>query len=337
MGATASDVPARGDRLDRFREIAATRLSAAQVAGGEASAEAYRDAWALLDDEIVENLATGGLFASPAFLQDRLDAFAEAWGAAALHLAPVGPLVVGAFALGDGPSVAATVRVYGGRRDEAALLAVFERAGRARVAALSGGTTGAFVVVWEGAPSGRGTRPLRLDLVRREADRVRVVWSTADAFADGLQARAVSVRGDEVHVRHELRYPGWAPGCSRQTEAEDVFRLAPDGRSLVRTTARYHDAWHRELHAAAASLFAALGAADGASLARLVPDPALRARLPRGLEAEPACDAVEGDGPDAVVVAATASGAAANRVPWNLTFQRGEGGWRLAGASPVRP
>src|SRR2546429_7409496 len=40
--------------------------------------------------------------------------------------------------------------------------------------------------------SGRGTRPLRVDLVRAHADGVRVTWSTATLFPDGLHARARS-------------------------------------------------------------------------------------------------------------------------------------------------
>src|SRR5262249_34694940 len=64
------------DRLDQFRQLAISHGSA------DGSPDAYRDMYALLDEEIVESLGTGGLYASPAFLQDRLDAFGEAWGAA---------------------------------------------------------------------------------------------------------------------------------------------------------------------------------------------------------------------------------------------------------------
>jgi hypothetical protein len=46
--------------------------------------------YALLDEEIVESLGTGGLYASPAFLQDRLDAFGEAWGATTVDVLRVG-------------------------------------------------------------------------------------------------------------------------------------------------------------------------------------------------------------------------------------------------------
>ena len=72
---------ARGapDRLERFRELARTRLGLAELVDPENPAEAYRDIYALLDEEIVESLASGGVFASVEFLQDRLDAFGEAW------------------------------------------------------------------------------------------------------------------------------------------------------------------------------------------------------------------------------------------------------------------
>src|SRR5437773_8225229 len=61
----ASGVP---DRLDRFRELALTRQSRAET-GAEPTADAYREMYALLDEEIVESLASGGPFASPGFLQ----------------------------------------------------------------------------------------------------------------------------------------------------------------------------------------------------------------------------------------------------------------------------
>ena len=104
----ASGVP---DRLDRFRELALTRQSRAET-GAEPTADAYREMYALLDEEIVESLASGGPFASPGFLQDRLDAFGDAWGGAMLGVVGVDRLVVGAFQLADAPGVS-TVRVYG--------------------------------------------------------------------------------------------------------------------------------------------------------------------------------------------------------------------------------
>ena len=125
------------DRLERFRELAASRLALGDLAEPDNPAEAYRDIYALLDDEIVDSLASGGVFASPEFLQDRLDAFGEAWGGAQIRLTRLGRLFVGAFRLteaGGGNSV----RVYGPLRDEAALLATLYREGRPSVTPLAG-------------------------------------------------------------------------------------------------------------------------------------------------------------------------------------------------------
>src|SRR5919109_4438677 len=157
------------DRLDRFRQLASTRLSAAQILGTGAAADgmlnagdAYQEAYALLDDEIVESLAAGGVFASTAFLQDRLEAFSEAWGAAVVRVLRVGPLLVGAFQLSDGPA-GNSVRVYGRHGGEMQLLATISREGRPIVYPLGVGaeSPAAFVVAWEGAATGRGTRALR--------------------------------------------------------------------------------------------------------------------------------------------------------------------------------
>ncbi len=98
-------------------------------------------------------------------------------------------------------------------------------------------------------------------------------------------ARAYSVRGNEIRVRYEPDYPGHAPGCEGQTEAEDVFRSSPENGTLVRRTSRQLNGWHRELRATVAQLFDALAARDEASLAKLVPDVHVRRRLPSTLAA----------------------------------------------------
>jgi hypothetical protein len=326
----AAGVP---DRLDRFRELALTRQGHAQT-GRELTAEAYREMYALLDEEIVESLASGGPFASPGFLQERLDAFGDVWGGAILGVVGVDRLVVGAFRLADVPGVS-TVRVYGRLRGEAALLATIHREGQPAVYPATPAPDGAtqFVTAWEGAPSGRGTRTLRLELARQVGDAVRVVWSTAELFPQGLVARSYSVRPKEIRVRYELHYPGWTPGCDAQTEAEDVYRLAHDTGVFARTARTYHQPWHQELHATVWRLFEALGAGDEATLAALVPDARLRRRLPATLRAEPACDAPE-DGPAPRAVSVPASD---ERTPWELVFRRTADGWRLTRATQVSP
>jgi len=318
-----------GDRLDRFRELAAAQLGLAQLLESEPPTDAYREIYALLDDEIVESLGSGSVFASLEFLQDRLDAFAEVWGGAILRLARAGDLLVGTFVL-DERSDANSVRVYGSLRGEPALLTVLYRAGRPSLSLLPAGRdTTAFVVAWEGPPSGWGSRPLRLELLRRDGDRVRVAWSSADLFTEGLLARSWSVRGADLRVRYELRYPGWAPGCDGQTEQEDVYRVGSNG-VVSRVSRQEHNAWHRELGAVVDRLVSALATRDEATLSALVPDRTLRSRLPAGLAFDPACDARESAGGDSVSVAA-----AADRHPWTLTFRRPGGRWRLTAAGPV--
>jgi hypothetical protein len=320
------------DRLDRFRALAATRLTLADVADRERAAEAYREVLALLDEEIVDSLASGSFFASPAFLQDRLDGFADAWGGASLRLTRIGALTVGAFHLGDGGG-AGSVRVYGAPRGEAQLLTALQRTARPSVHTLSPGPAGTaqFAVVWEGEPTGRGTRPFRLDLMRQRGDEVAVAWSTADVAPEGLTVRDYRVRGNEVRVRYELHYPGWSPGCDQQTEQEDVFRLAADGSAFTRVSRLQYNAWHQVLHRAVAGLLEALAAGNHQAVAALVPDPRLRERLPSALALEPACDAADGPNPSAVSVAASAG----EQGPWTLTFRRRGGTWRLGTAAPV--
>ena len=319
------------DRLDQFRELARSRASGEPV-DADASPDAYREMYALLDEEIVESLSTGGLYASAGFLQDRLDTFGEAWGAAAVDVVRVDRLVVGAFQMSDAPGVN-SVRVYGRLGGEAALLRTLSRDGRPTVYPWAPTPTGAaqFIAAWEGPATGRGIRALRLDLVRQRGDDVGVVWSTSDVFPQGLMARTYSVRRDEIRVRYEPDYRGRTPGCEGQTEAEDVFRAAPESGTLVRRAGRQLNAWHRELRATVAQLFDALASGDESSLAKLVPDVQIRRRLPPTLRPEAACDAADGTAhPVTVSVAATAE-----HTPWALTFQRGGARWRLAAAGPV--
>src|SRR2546428_1188897 len=222
-----------------------------------------------------------------------------------------------------------------GLRGEAALHATIHREGQPVVYPAAPAPDGApqFVTAWEGASSGRGTRALRLELARQAGDSVRVVWSTAELFPQGLVARSYTVRPKEIRVRYELRYPGWTPGCDAQTEGEDVYRLATDTGVFARPTRTYHQPWHQELHAAVWRLLEALGVGDEATLAALVPDARLRRRLPPELRAEPACDAPE-DGPTPRTVSVPAS---EGRAPWELVFRRTADGWRLTRATQVLP
>src|SRR5581483_7691595 len=236
-------VAGAADRLERFRELAAGRLQSAETAG-DGAADVERELLAIVDEEIVDSLASGGVFADPEFLRERLDGFAEAWGGAALRLTQVGPLVVGAFRLGDTPGPG-WVHVYGTLQGQAGLLASLARDGAPTVHPLPPAPGGAaqFLVAWEGAATGRGTRALRLDLVRQRGEAVDTVWSLTGEGGETLMARDHRVRGGEIAVRYELHYPGWTPGCEHQTEQEDVYRLDARG-TFVRVSRRRFDAWH---------------------------------------------------------------------------------------------
>jgi len=326
------------DRLDRFRQLAASRLALAEL-GEEVSDATYAEISQLLDEEIVDSLASGGPFASVPFLHDRLDAFTEAWGTTVVRVTRVGPLLVGAFQLGGG-GAGNSVRVYGRLTGPAlgppatdvALLATLTRDARPTVHPLppADQTTAQFLVVWEGAATGRGTRALRVDHLRQHRDDVRVVWSTTEVFPDGLLARGYSTRGSEFRIRYEVRYPGWTPGCDGQTEHEDVYRLTTPAASFTRVAHREVNGWHRDFRRLVAQLFSALTGGDGGALGGLVPDPGLRRMLPRTLRAEPACDAADGPGPENVSIAASAA-----EGPWQLTFHRAGTRWRLVLAGPV--
>jgi hypothetical protein len=324
-----ADAQVARDRRERFHALAAARLGVVEVLEPDQALAVHAQLFALLDEEVVESLASGGVFASGPFLQERLDGFAELWGGASLRVHRLGALTVGAFHLGEGFG-GSSVRVYGGVGGEAQLLAVFTRPGRATVHAMPAAGPSTFLVAWEEPPTGRGTRALRVDLVHSEGSRVRVVWSTADEFAEPLMVRTWRIRGEELQVRYEVHYPGWVPGCQAQTEQEDVWRLAADGRRLVRVSRRHHQGWHRALHRTVGELLDALATGRSAVLSQLIPDERLRHRVPRRLARTPACDAPDGPEPRTVSVPASAGDE-----PWTLTFQREAGQWHLVGAAPV--
>jgi hypothetical protein len=338
LSTTAAEAGVVVDRLERFRELAGNRSATLQLGVSPRSAEEEREIYALLDDEIVQNLASGGLFASEGFLQERLNGFADAWGGAAFRAIRLGPLAVVACYLGEGG--ANSVRVYGRlgggtqprvQDGEAALLGAVRRDGRPTLHALPGPprAPAQFLVAWEGAASGRGTRELRLDLVRLRGDDVTVAWSTAELFADGLLARNYRVRGADVIVRYELHYPGWTPGCEGQTEQEDVYRFLADKGTLVRASRRQYDDWHAALHQFVTRILTALAAGDRGALARLIPEARVRNALPARLDRDTACDAREPGGPVSVAAVADA------QRPWTLTFRRSGVAWRLTAAAPM--
>jgi hypothetical protein len=142
------------------------------------------------------------------------------------------------------------------------------------------------------------------------------------------------VKGGEITIRYEPRYPGWIAGCEGQTEQIDVYRRDSRRDAPALANRRVVNGWHRELEARVARLFAALAGGNHGALSELVPDRVLRARLPRALSSEPACDQFGAGVPGTVVVAATEE-RNGRMVPWSLTWHRGPRGWRLTAAAPM--
>ncbi len=363
-GITAALVLAAGlsahatDRLERFRDLAASRLALAQLGAGDASGSAVTELYALVDEEIVENLESGGPFAAVAFIQDRLDAFSGAWGGASFQvLRPRGgrvrgPFTVGIFSLSGVPD-SGGMRIYARSGDSIGPVRTVTHDGVPEVSEWPPARDGSaqWLVTWLGPAAGRGSRPVRMELWRQrgDADATRA-WSSADLFPDGLAASHVGLGRGEITLRYELRYPGWKPGCEGQTEHEDLYRAAADGGAPVLARRHVWNGWHRDLGSVVSAFFSALAGGDARRLAELVPDARLRQRLPAGLRPEPACEAQSPDMPGLVVVAATderLAGAPDGRAlrpstnghgpaPWSLWWTRAaSGAWRLSAAQPV--
>jgi len=328
------------DRLARLGEIG--RLLAGD---GPAPADAeplLAEILALADAEVLDNLRTGGPFASAAFIQERLDTFTSTWGGASFHVQPLGrpgetPLTLGVFSLA-GAAPHGSVRAYGrAPGGETSLLVAIAHDGAPEVHSWPAARDGSaqILATWLGAGSGGGGRPLQVEVWRRGGrEGLERVWSAATLFPDGLWALGFFVKGADISIRYEARYPGWKPGCDGQTEHVDLYR--PDARRDAPALARRQvvNGWHRELQAAVARLLAALPSRDPAPLAELVPDRSLRGRLPRGLAPEPACDQGSPDAPAGVTVAATED-RNGRLVPWSLSWRRAARGWRLSAAAPM--
>lgn len=327
------------DRLERFRRLAASRLAALGVFGGDPATEVFREIYELLDDEILENLDVGSVFASQGFLQVRLDAFSEVWGGSTFQILvlPGGGLTVGSFQLSPNTR-GNSVRVYGRNGGRGELLRTIFREGVPHLYAMPPTKAGEvqFLVVWVGPPTPRGTTALRVELWRRQHGRLRVAWSLAESLGPEAYARDYAVRGQQLGVRYEVRYRGWRPGCAGQTEHEDLYRYDPASGRFILASRRVFNGWHRELHARVARLFAALRGHDRDVLAEMGLDPLPRG-LPDRLEPEPACDILEGPSPQVATVTATNPG---DPHPWAFHFRRSSQGWELTGVDrlpyPVR-
>jgi hypothetical protein len=326
-----------GDGLEVFRELAA-RVGPAPT--DEAVGALYR----AVDEEVLESLRGGGLFASPGFIQDRLEGINSTWGGARfriLRLGGDGPtaLTVGLYGLTgvEGPG---SVRIFAGTGPGAALARTITHAGAPEAYPWPAARAGApqLVLAWVGAPGASGRHPLRLEVWRVAPEGLARLWSTVDAFPDGLRAVGWRVGVGEIVLRYELHYPGWKPGCDGQAEQEEVLRYVPATDTVASARRQTFNAWHRDFAREVMRFFTAVETGDRRALAELVPDAALRARLPGRLAPEPACDVANTDAPTTVIVAATdehsANGTALPR-PWSLRWSRQGRGWRLAAAAPV--
>jgi hypothetical protein len=328
---------AADDGLEGFRDLAAR-------VGPTPSDAAVGALYRLVDEEIVESLRGGGLFASPDFIQERLEGFNSAWGGARFRVVRIGAegprtLTVALYGLSglEGPG---SVRVFTGSGPAAALARTITHPGAPEAYPWPAARDGApqLALAWVGAAEAPGRYPLRVEVWRVGADGLARVWSSEEIFPDGLRAVAWRVASGAIDLRYELRYPGWKPGCDGQAEQEEVFRHVPTTDAVVSARRQTFNAWHRDLSREVMRFFAAVERRDRRALAELVPDATLRARLPGGLVPEPACDAANPESPNTVVVAATderADDRAAPRSPWSLWWSRQGRGWRLAGAAPV--
>jgi hypothetical protein len=320
------------DRLDRFRQLAASHLAALELSGADSSAEVFREIYALLDDEILESLAAGSVFASEGFLQERLDAFTNAWGGSAFRVLnlPEGNLTLGSFQL-SARAGGNSVRVYRRLGNRAERLAAIHRAGIPHLFLMPPARSGQaqFLVLWVGPLSLRGSPLLQMELWRQQDDRVRVAWTTSALFGPEFDALSYTVRGQELVVRYAARYPGWKPGCEGQTEQEDHYRYVPTSETFLLVRRQVDNGWHRELHATVERLLVALWEGDERTLSALGLPSQLARRLPERLEPEPVCDMWDGPSPQVVTVSATAPG---DPQPWGLRFRRTPQGWGFGGA-----
>jgi len=331
LSESTSAAPAT-DRLDRFRELA-RRYAEAPERG--VNGPLLSELWSVVDAEVGDNLRSGEPFSSTAFIQSRLEAFSDEWGGASFKVmdadATTRSVLVGMFTLTQGEP-RSSLRIY----DRAgALLAAASHEGQLEFRPWATAGARLFLAKWTGAQTGTEVRTLRIELWRLRVQSAPVrEWTSDDAFPDGITATGFSARGGQLVVRHESRYPGWKPGCSDQTEQEDVYRERARSPGLALVHRRVLNAWHRDFQSTVARFFAALGADDRATMASLVPNPSVRARLPNTLLAEPVCDERLAGPPARAIVAATDEHDG-RRVPWSLTWRRDSHGWRLTSAAPM--
>jgi hypothetical protein len=228
------------------------------------------------------------------------------------------------------------VRLYGFARGKPVLFRAWHEDGVPEVYAwaVPAGGGSEFLASWSGTAMGWGSWPLRLTLWRVRDGIVSAVWRSAERYPDGLWVSHADIKPGRVSLRHEIRYPGWKPGCDVQAEQEDRYRATPGG-GLALMSRQVFNGWHRDLQRSATRFFSAIKSGDRKTVAELAPNAAVRARLPAGLQPEAACDSQNPDTPGTAIVAAAAPLVDGRREPWSLWWGLGPSGWRLTGAAPV--
>ena len=323
------------DRLERFRELAHTRLAVVENTGAALDPAVQGELDGILDGEVLDSLRAGGPYASAEFIRERLDSFSDAWGGASLRIQSLGDgLLLGRFRL-SAKGIGSSVRLYGRSRGEASLLKSWTDGGVPEIYRWTSprGTGVEFLLAWSGE-AGPQSWPLRLELWRVRDGQLMPVWRSVDRYPEGLWVSHLDVTADRIVLRRELRYPGWKPGCDVQAEQEDRYRADARG-ALALVSRQVFNGWHRDLQRSATRFFAELAAGDRKTLADLVPDASLRARLPRALVPEPVCDSQNPDTPSTAIVAAGVPAPSGGPVPWSLWWGRTPAGWRLTAAAPV--
>ena len=152
-----------------------------------------------------------------------------------------------------------SIRLYGRSDGAPALIEAWREDGVPEVfpwPSPRAGDTAIFLAAWSEAPTGWGSRPLRLTLWRVRGRALSATWRSAEIYPHGLWASQLAVKGETVFIRYELRYPGWKPGCDVQSEQEDTYRVEPGTGRLRLVTRQLFNGWHRELQAAVTRFFA---------------------------------------------------------------------------------
>jgi hypothetical protein len=302
---------------------------------GEPVREAIRDVYAILDEEIVENLNSEGPFASEAFIQERLDAFTERWGwghFAIWRLKALPSQLIASIQLTPN-GMGSSVRAYARQAGRYTLAHVAQRDAVPIVTEMPGARSGVahILVGWVGPPSGHGTSPLLLELVRLNGPGGRSVWSSQSLFPADLQVLEFRMERDGFVIRYPTQYPGRKPGCDGETDQVDRYRYDPTKEVLQLVTRTVMNGWHQDFHQhALRPLLDALNNRNEPTLGSLVPSAALRQRLPKGLAILPVCDEANPPlAPIEIRVLAEAPSPQQTSTLLTLVFRKSPRGWLL--------